>query len=323
MITTRRVRINNGVAEFGATNVSSYSKANRWSTIHYLQIPFIAIQSATYEYSKNGTVSSIAKKFPTYNFWFNGSYVSDATILGKTIKNGQILFGDSDKTKDRPHLFYKDGRFDIGHVDSLDGVGFSICVGPLLLDNGKNVTMESISKGKIPDDIALYLQPRTLVGINKDTQLVTVAFVDGRGSNDYGLTADDCARVLQALGCQKGINLDGGGSSTIYATEPNVRTLLGMNANPHICDTRSGIAERAVSHAIGLQLNTDKLTQDSLPSTLKIQGTGRAIVNGIEIDEAVVINGHVYIGLRSAGNALKGKIRWENKIAYLDTDTSK
>lgn len=56
--------------------------------------------------------------------------------------------------------------------------------------------------------------PRTAVGISGKKLIAVV--VDGRSSHAYGMSTSELARVMEALGCEYAVNLDGGGSSTAW-----------------------------------------------------------------------------------------------------------
>ena len=72
----------------------------------------------------------------------------------------------------------------------------------------------------------LDVQPRTLIGVSDDRVYLVVA--DGRQSGwSAGLTLNGCGRILYSLGCKKGVNLDGGGSSAIVTKQGN--TFKAMN----------------------------------------------------------------------------------------------
>jgi uncharacterized protein YigE (DUF2233 family) len=58
--------------------------------------------------------------------------------------------------------------------------------------------------------------PRTAVGLRADGTWVFVV-VDGRQPQlSVGMSLEELARVMSSLGCVDALNLDGGGSSTIY-----------------------------------------------------------------------------------------------------------
>ena len=64
------------------------------------------------------------------------------------------------------------------------------------------------------------LNPRTAVGLSRDRQTLLMVVVDGRTSSSEGVTCDDLADIMVDLGAWSALNLDGGGSSTLW-TEPD------------------------------------------------------------------------------------------------------
>jgi hypothetical protein len=65
------------------------------------------------------------------------------------------------------------------------------------------------------------MQPRTAVGIDKDTGEVLVLAVDGRQSDSRGMTMVELANMMIELGADEALNLDGGGSTTMVARRPD------------------------------------------------------------------------------------------------------
>lgn len=65
------------------------------------------------------------------------------------------------------------------------------------------------------------LHPRTAIGIDRDQRLLHLVVVDGRSESSGGMTLLQLAKLLQSLGDEEGLNLDGGGSSTIIARDPS------------------------------------------------------------------------------------------------------
>lgn len=81
------------------------------------------------------------------------------------------------------------------------------------------------------------IHPRTFMGISKDGKTVYSVAVDGRWEGSAGVTLDDEGRILKMLGAWHGLNLDGGGSTT-------------MVVHGDIKNHVSGGAERAVGDAL-------------------------------------------------------------------------
>ncbi|WP_167615895.1 phosphodiester glycosidase family protein [Maribellus sediminis] len=81
--------------------------------------------------------------------------------------------------------------------------------GPLLVKNGMLVE---------PDTVVFNTtkHPRSAIGITSDYELLMVA-ADGRHENKaVGLSIKELGILMQALGCKEAMNLDGGGSTTLW-----------------------------------------------------------------------------------------------------------
>jgi len=88
----------------------------------------------------------------------------------------------------------------------LTGVTTAIGGGPTLVRNGKAMEWSGF----------LLRHPRTALGWNQDH--VFLVQVDGRQSDlSVGMTFPELAEYLVNLGCQNAVNLDGGGSATLWA----------------------------------------------------------------------------------------------------------
>lgn len=59
-------------------------------------------------------------------------------------------------------------------------------------------------------------QPRTAVGVSRSGRTLWLLVTDGRQEHSVGLTMYELARVFVDLGVHRAMNLDGGGSSTLY-----------------------------------------------------------------------------------------------------------
>ncbi len=85
----------------------------------------------------------------------------------------------------------------------------AIVTGPLLTDNGHEILLDSINFNK-------NRHPRSLLGITGDGHVLFIA-VDGRqpGYAD-GMSLFELRELARSLGCTDILNLDGGGSTTLY-----------------------------------------------------------------------------------------------------------
>lgn len=91
--------------------------------------------------------------------------------------------------------------------------------GPILLEDGK-IRIQAQSEGfawspQFLNHFCSKRHPRTLVGITAQNHLLLVV-VDGHNPRlSLGFSLRESAHLLQSLGCRQGLNLDGGGSSTM------------------------------------------------------------------------------------------------------------
>jgi hypothetical protein len=91
-----------------------------------------------------------------------------------------------------------------GAVDLMGG-------NPLLIVNGSEQTQDFTGSGDF-----FSRQPRTAVGVTGDGRMLIVE-VDGRSAGySAGMTLQELADLMQSLGAQNAINLDGGGSSAMW-----------------------------------------------------------------------------------------------------------
>lgn len=87
---------------------------------------------------------------------------------------------------------------------------------------------------------------RTAAGISADGRRLYLVTLDGQAEAGSGLTLARLARLLADLGAADGINLDGGGSTTLAAVLPGASTVTVVNHHP------AGVAERAVANGLGV-----------------------------------------------------------------------
>lgn len=80
--------------------------------------------------------------------------------------------------------------------------------GPLLILNDKTEHLDSISFNKAR-------HPRSSIGIKPDGSILLFT-VDGRQENSAGMSLFELTKVMRWLGCTSAINLDGGGSTTLW-----------------------------------------------------------------------------------------------------------
>lgn len=83
--------------------------------------------------------------------------------------------------------------------------------GPLLMLNNEKEVLDSVPFNKLR-------HPRTAVGVKPNGNVLLLT-VDGRQGNSAGMSLFELAKIMQWLGCSSAINLDGGGSTTLWAKD--------------------------------------------------------------------------------------------------------
>lgn len=139
-------------------------------------------------------------------------------------------------------IFWKDYKLTVEqnptlkrHVDYQKEAFWAIGCPWLLLKDGKKNFLYTKQQLIKTFSHPYTRQPRTMFGQKKDGTIVWVV-VDGRSKTSKGMTIDQQATLMQALGCQIAFNADGGGSSE-------------MIYNGKIMNRPSGGVERAIGTA--------------------------------------------------------------------------
>lgn len=87
--------------------------------------------------------------------------------------------------------------------------------GPILINHGKRIDPDSVS-------FNLTKHPRSAIGITNNYELLLVT-ADGRHKNKAnGLSMKELGILMEALHCRDAMNLDGGGSTTLWLNSKGV-----------------------------------------------------------------------------------------------------
>ncbi|MBE6580563.1 MAG: phosphodiester glycosidase family protein [Ruminococcaceae bacterium] len=131
---------------------------------------------------------------------------------GLCVKNGRIL---ANPDSDRPFFgVLKDGTPVISslalHPEYKDELDMAVCGSHIVLKDGQPFDLA------FPEPFSALRAPRTCVGLRPDGTVV-VMVSDGRiPTYSIGTTLVDLALIMRGLGCTDMVNLDGGGSSTVF-----------------------------------------------------------------------------------------------------------
>ena len=112
-----------------------------------------------------------------------------------------------------------------------------LITGCLLLDEGKEM--------ELPDkEFVNERHPRTCLGI-VDKSTILLVTVDGRTTQAAGMSLFELTQLMKSLGCAETINLDGGGSTTMWLAAEN-----GVVNNPSDNKKFDHEGEREVSNIL-------------------------------------------------------------------------
>ena len=149
----------------------------------------------------------------------------DGTPLGEVWQGGERVASvpfDGPWSATRSCVAIDGGRVRLAPRDDLPATpaGDLLQAGPLLVAGRRVVVHDGIdpegfsaNQGQFDSDITVGRYPRAALGMNRDW-LFAVA-CDGRASHDAGMTLRELAELMAALGAERAINLDGGGSTSL------------------------------------------------------------------------------------------------------------
>ena len=192
-------------------------------------------QAASVESSGKNVVAAINADY------FNINNSEMIQPCGITIKDG-VKLSDYTASTGKSKFFFgikKDGYPLIGEKTTFDLVETQ-------LEQAVGGGPQLVKNGSVIDNDALYndheRHPRTAIGYKADGTIIMVV-ADGRPTESAGLTFNELAYYMKSLGAVEALNLDGGGSSTFVAEDPQTNNL-------EIKNSPSDGNERAVGNTL-------------------------------------------------------------------------
>lgn len=178
----------------------------------------------TYVYNKKikvtkdfvGIVAKIGEKrfSPTENV---KGYVSEITRENEIqLKKGEILLVVKKSEKILKNVKVNCPiKFIIRNLYFRDDIEFAVTGAPQIVRKGVNV-YKGATEG-LTSKFTDVRHPRTGIGITKDGKKLFLIVVDGRQPQlSIGMTLEELAELFIKLGCYNSLNLDGGGSTTMW-----------------------------------------------------------------------------------------------------------
>jgi hypothetical protein len=147
----------------------------------------------------------------------NADFFSASTVSGLSIANGKVQQGDS--RGESFVAFGADNRVEIQRnaqevlAPAAVPPWYRQAVGghPVILWDGAVPP-----SADCPGTLCTFRHPRTGVGLSADRAFLYLVVVDGRHASAAGMTTRELGRLMKELGAHFALNLDGGGSSTLW-----------------------------------------------------------------------------------------------------------
>lgn len=179
----------------------------------------IAVVNRTYSYTiTRGALGVDQNQTPSINWLFsdNGSHFAYTKPL--PVVDGEYPLA--------PTVNFPSPRTEYSAYSAIGG-------GPVLMREGRICyDFSTIAANKYKTNHELLqsdifapsqLQPRTAIGFSADKKKIYLMVVDGRDPGiSEGVTLDELTKMMMGVGCSDIMNLDGGGSSAIVATNQGV-----------------------------------------------------------------------------------------------------
>ena len=164
------------------------------------------------------------------------SWRGDTHSVKKTNMNGALILSNSGE------IIIEKARSSYDYLNSYLEV-WVLVTGPLLIQDG-------VRSRLLPRSFVDNRHPRTAVGVTNEKLLLIT--VDGRHSKAKGMTLPELQDFLSSLGCIQAINLDGGGSTTMWL---NIDSTMGVVNCPSDNRKFDHKGERKVANALVLLSN--------------------------------------------------------------------
>ncbi len=147
----------------------------------------------------------------------------------------------------------------------------------LLVENGREVSWENAKR-----------HPRTVLGVRRDGTVLLVC-VDGRTPQAAGMSYAELSTLMLALDCEAAVNLDGGGSSTMWTVG------LGIVNHPSDNGKFDAAGERSVANAVVV----------TAPAVRVLDEDALGLPEGVEIVDALEDAYRGDVALLSAEDAVE------------------
>jgi exopolysaccharide biosynthesis protein len=144
----------------------------------------------------------------------NGGSVDFIKVSGKIINETRLEKNNSRAKHQEAAVVIQDGKLSLKKWNGIPDWertltdGNVMVTGPLLSINN---TDEALDSGAF----STTRHPRSAIGIKPNGRVILLT-VDGRNVNSAGMSLFELRKIMKWIGCTSAINLDGGGSTTLW-----------------------------------------------------------------------------------------------------------
>ena len=163
----------------------------------------VALNGSFFDVEKGGSVAYLESEGKTHA---RNRKVGDKWAKTDSLLNGAIVIGKNGKLKiekARTEAYYEKSNKEKSVLVS----------GPLLLRKGRSVPLEN-------SEFVKKRHPRSCLCKTKEAHILFIA-IDGRSELASGMNLKELQHFLVRLNCKDAINLDGGGSTTLWINDGN------------------------------------------------------------------------------------------------------
>lgn len=178
----------------------------------------------------------------------NGGSVDFIKVNGKEISPNILDKNGNRARHQQAAVVIKNGKLSIEKWDGTKKWEESLTAenimnsGPLLIFKQTDEKLDSTEFNRLR-------HPRSAVGIKPNGNVILLT-VDGRHENSAGMSLFELTKIMKWLGCTSAINLDGGGSTTLWVSSPKANGVVNYPSDNKKWDHEG---ERKVANVILLQ----------------------------------------------------------------------
>lgn len=186
-------------------------ESNRKAPLFAIGADAAALKAAQVFGKENNALAAINGTFFDVK---NGGSVDFVKVDGIIINPNRLEKNNTRARHQRAAIVIENGKLNIKKWDGTEDWEQKLTEkdvmnsGPLLIYNQQIEDLDTTAFNRLR-------HPRSAVGIKADGKVILLT-VDGRQENSAGMSLFELTKIMKWLGCTSAINLDGGGSTTLW-----------------------------------------------------------------------------------------------------------